>query len=333
MDRIRNQILYLLSSGEKSVWEVLDFQDASLPEFFKKFNEMKKEGVIEIEKDKVYLTEKGREFLNDFPFIDFKCSKCDGTGYKIIEEIRDKYEKIIENRPKPVEKYDQGYIGIETSLRKVAFLFERGDIFGEIFILGDDDLFSISLALTGLPKKIVAVDIDERIIDFINKTADEYALKIEAFLQDVQKENEKLLRRFDVFVTDPVETLPGIKLFLSRAIASLKGINSSGYFGLSTLEASTKKWFEIQKMINEMGFVITDIRRQFQVYPDDGRNFFEYQENLPIVKKLKVKSNHNWYKSSLYRIEAVKEPNPLIRGDFLLGEELYRDEESWATPE
>ncbi|HEC87995.1 MAG TPA: putative methyltransferase [Thermoplasmata archaeon] len=332
MDRIKNQIIYLLSSGENSVWKIIDFQDASLPEFFEKLNEMEKEGIIKMEKGIVSLTNKGKEIVHEYPFKELKCMECEGTGYKIMADIKKKYEKILKNRPKPIEEYDQGYISIEIALRKLAFLIERGDIFGEIFILGDDDLFSISLALTFLPKKIVVVDIDERIIDFINKTADEYSLKIEAFLQDLQNENEKFLRKFDVFVTDPVETLPGIKLFLSRGTSSLKGIGSSGYFGLSTLEASRKKWFEIQKMINEMGFVITDIKRQFQVYPDDGKNFFEYQEKLPIVKKLKSKSNYNWYKSALYRIEAVKEPNPLIRGDLMLGEKLYRDEESWATP-
>lgn len=332
MDRIKNQIIYLLSSGEKSVWEIIDFQDASLPEFFEKLNEMKKKGIVKMEGNVVYLTDKMKKAVYEYPFNELKCMECEGTGYRIMMNIKKKYEKILKDRPKPIEEYDQGYIGIDVALRKLAFLIERGDIFGEIFILGDDDLFSISLALTFLPKKIVVVDIDERIIDFINKTADEYGLRVEAFLHDLQKENEEFLRKFDVFVTDPVETLPGIKLFLSRGISSLKGIGSSGYFGLSTLEASRKKWFEIQKMINEMGFVITDIKRQFQVYPDDGKNFFEYQEKLPIVKKLRSKSNYNWYKSSLYRIEAVKEPNPLIRGDFVLGEKLYRDEESWATP-
>jgi len=223
------------------------------------------------------------------------------------------------------------YISIDGVLRRVSFMMERGDLHANIFVIGDDDFFSIASALTYVPKKIVAIDIDERVINFINKIAEEYSLKIEGHVLDLQKENKDFLHKFDVFITDPVETLPGIKLFLSRGVASLKN-KGSGYFGLSTLEASRKKWYEIQKMIHDMGFVITDIRRQFSVYPDDGKNFFKYQKKLPIVKKLNTKVDYNWYKSSLYRIEAVKKPKPLIEGDVILGKKFYVDDESWATP-
>jgi len=330
VDRIEYQMLSLLSDGAVSIWKLLDWQDASLPEFFSKLQEMEKKGLIEIKDGEVKITEKGRN-AGRLKWEDMKCSRCEGTGYEILEEIKKEYERIIENRPRPIEKYDQGYISTEGILRKVSFLMERGDLYANIFVIGDDDLFSIASALTHIPKRIVAVDIDERIIDFINEVADEYSLNIEAYVLDLQKENENFLHKFDVFVTDPVETLPGIKLFLSRGASSLKG-KGSGYFGLSTLEASRKKWYEIQKMIHDMGFIITDIRRQFSTYPDDGKNFFEYQNKLPIVRKLSVKVNHNWYKSSLYRIEAIRNPEPLIKGDIVLGKKFYVDDESWATP-
>jgi len=332
VDRIKNQILSILSAGKASIWEIIDFQDASLPEFFKKLKEMEKKEILKISDGIVKLTEKGEKLLKNNIFKEYKCKFCDGTGYKIIGEIKKKYENIAKHRPKPIEKYDQGYIGINAILRKLAFMMERGDIYGKIFVAGDDDLFSIALALTGLPKQIVAVDIDERLIDFINGIAKKYKLNVEAYVQDFQYEIRDFQGKFDVFVTDPVETLPGIKLFLSRAVASLKGKGCSGYFGLTTLEASRKKWYEIQKMIYDMGFVITDIRRKFQVYPDDGSNFFQFQEKLPIVKKLKIKSDYNWYKSALYRIEAIKKPVPLIKGDVKLGKAIYKDDESWATP-
>ena len=330
MDRIKKQILSILHAGKASIWKIIDFQDASLPEFFNKLQELKRDGLINIKDGVVELTPKGKKFK--FDFKEHKCKICEGTGYKIFMKIKKDYEKIIRNRPKPVEKYDQGYIGTNAILRKLSFMVERGDVYGSIFVAGDDDLFSIDLALTGFPKNVVAVDIDERLINFINNIAKKYGLNIEAYVQDFQYENEKFSKKFDVFVTDPVETLPGIKLFLSRAVSTLKGIGCAGYFGLTTLEASRKKWYEIQKMIHKMGFVITDIRRQFQVYPDDGSNFFRFQDKLPIVKKLKTKSDYNWYKSALYRIEAIKEPMPLIKGDAKLGEAIYKDNESWATP-
>ncbi len=186
---------------------------------------------------------------------------------------------------------------------------------GRIFVVGDDDLFSIAASLTGMPEKVVVVDIDERLINFINRMADEYSLSVEAFVYDVQQAfPDEFKKKFDVFVTDPVETIPGLKLFLSRGVSTLKGVGGAGYFGITTLEASRKKWYEIQRMIHDMGFVITDLMRRFNVYPEDEKNFFRFQEKLPIVKHLQVKVDYNWYNSTLFRIEAVKEPSPLVEG-------------------
>ncbi len=96
---------------------------------------------------------------------------------------------------------------------------------GRIFVVGDDDLFSIAASLTGMPEKVVVVDIDERLINFINRMADEYSLSVEAFVYDVQQAfPDEFKKKFDVFVTDPVETIPGLKLFLSRGVSSLKAL-------------------------------------------------------------------------------------------------------------
>ena len=333
MQRIQNQILSLLASGSYSIWHVIDYQDASLPEFFEIIEEMEREGIIRMENGILSLTEKGKELAKDKEFHDFQCKRCMGTGYDIWEDVKKEYEKIASERPLPDARYDQGYISIDGVMRRLSFIFERGDLYGDIFIAGDDDLFSIAAGLSGLPSRIVVVEIDERLVNFINRVASEYGLKVEAFSHDLQNDIGELKKKFDVFVTDPVETLPGITLFLSRCVEALKGIGSSGYFGLTTLEASRHKWYEIQRMLHEMGFVITDIRRKFNVYPDDGKNFFSFQQRLPVFKKIKKKNDYNWYTSSLYRIEAVKEPKALVRGWQKLGEALYHDDESWVTPE
>ncbi|HDM25199.1 MAG TPA: putative methyltransferase, partial [Thermoplasmatales archaeon] len=157
-----------------------------------------------------------------------------------------------------------------------------------------------------------------------------YRLNIEAFTYDVQEPLSKDLKKcFDVFISDPVETIPGIRLFLSRGVSALKGVGSSGYFGLTTLEASVKKWYEIQKILHSMGFVITDIIRKFSIY--GGEENFLREENLPIVKKIKEKVDFDWYSSSFYRIEAVKEPKPAVTGRCIITREMYVDDESWAT--
>ena len=335
MERIRNQIIQALCEREMSIYELIDHQDASIPEFFNLIRKMEDEGILSVENGFVRL--KDRNVCEGLDGFEVYCKICDGTGYEIrglFNEVLREYSKIAKDRPEAIEKFDQGFISLDGVIRRVEFVFERGDLLRtEIFVVGDDDLFSIASALTGLPKRIHVVDIDERLIDFINRKADEYGFPISANVYDVQRAfPDELKGKFDVFVTDPVETIPGIKLFLSRGVSTLKGVGCSGYFGLTTLEASRRKWYEIQRMIHEMGFVITDIRRKFNVYPQDEKNFFRYQEKLPIVRKVGVGVDYNWYKSSLYRIEAVKEPKPLVEGEMIIDEAVYKDDESWATP-
>ncbi len=338
MRRIRNQILQALYRRDMSVYELIDKQDASLPEFFELIQEMEREGVVRVENGKIGLTERGLKLCEDLGVKevgDFTCKSCEGTGYTIaFEDVLKDYAEIAKDRPEAIEKYDQGFISLDGVVRRVQFLYERGDLLNsEIFVVGDDDLFSLASALTGFPKRVFVVDIDERLIDFINRKAEELGLPVEAQVYDVQQAFPDELRgKFDVFVTDPVETIPGIKLFLSRGVSTLRGEGCSGYFGLTTLEASRKKWYEIQKMIHEMGFVITDIRRKFNVYPQEEKNFFRFQDKLPIVKRLGAKVDYNWYKSCLYRIEAIKKPKPLVEGEMIIDEKVYKDEESWATP-
>lgn len=339
MRRIKNQTLQALSSGPISVYKLIDYQDASLPEFFELLDELSKEGLLRIENGMVYPTENGKKLINELQAvnIDVRCRSCEGTGYAIakdFEEILRKYREIARNRPETVEKYDQGFISPEGIIRRVEFIYERGDLLkSRIFVVGDDDLLSIAAGLTGMPEKINVIDIDERLIEFINRIAEEYGLNVEAEVCDVQEElPEKFRGKHDVFVTDPVETLPGLRLFLSRGVDALKGEGSSGYFGITTLEASRKKWYEIQKMILEMGFVITDLRRKFSVYPDEEKNFFRFQDKLPVVKKFGAKVDYNFYTSTLFRIEAIRNPEPLVRGRMIIDEAVYKDSESWVTP-
>ncbi len=337
--RIINQILQFLSSGETSVYRLIDAQDSSLPEFIDILDQLVSEGTVVFENGKVRLTEKGEKIVKELKAmnVDVRCECCEGTGYgvaKEFEEILSKYREIARNRPETCEMYDQGFLGAEDVLRRVEFMYERGDLLNtRIFAVGDDDLFSIASTLTGLPEKVNVIDIDDRLIDFINSVAEEYSLPVEAEVCDAQEElPEKFRKKYDVFVTDPVETIPGLKLFLSRGVSALKGKGCSGYFGITTLEASRVKWYEIQRIIHEMGFVITDLRRRFSVYPEEEKNFFRYQEKLPIVQKLKAKIDHNFYTSSLYRIEAIRDPEPAVKGRMILNEAVYKDSESWATP-
>ncbi|NPA06468.1 MAG: bis-aminopropyl spermidine synthase family protein [Chloroflexi bacterium] len=339
MDRIEKQWLQRLSQGPLSVYALLDSQDASLPEFFHLLQRWLQQGLVRLEHGRVALTEQGQALARQLGvfYEPVRCPHCQGTGYVLgprLEQVYQRYLALTRERPRVKAEYDQGFIDPLGVMRRVAFMYERGDLTDtQIFIVGDDDLLSLAAALTGLPRRIMVMDIDQDLIAFIQRMAAAHQLPIEARVIDVQYAlPEDLQGQFDVFVTDPVETLPGIELFLSRGASALRGVGSAGYFGLTTLEASRRKWYRIQSMLLQMGFVITDIRRQFNVYPDTEGNFFAFQDKLPIVQHLGVPTDHDWYRSAFYRIEAVEPPRPAVTGTRILDDAVYRDEESWATP-
>jgi len=336
--RIKNQIIQALVQGEKSIYSLIDSQDASLKEFFTLLQELREKGLVRVESGRAALTphaEKAYGFLKEWG--DPQCPQCGQTGYRCrdwLPRLAERFEELLGYRPRATEDFDQGFISLEGVLHRVAFLQERGDLLdSSICLVGDDDLLGPALALTGLPSQVQVLEIDSRLVDSINDIASRYTLNLSARVFDVQDPLPgDLTGGYDVFVTDPVETLPGLTLFLSRGISALAGPGTSGYFGLTTLEASRNKWYAIQQRLHEMGFVITDIRRRFSLYPQQETSFASYQDKCEVFQRIGVEADTDWYTSSLYRVEAVREPTPSIREGMALDEKVYMDEESLATP-
>ncbi len=325
---------------ERSPWELISLVDADLNVFVKELSLLIQDGLVEIRDGKLTLTDKGQRERDRLKavFYDTRCKNCQGRG--IVGDAFDvlsEYKEIAKSRPKPTAEYDQGYIKEEDVMRRIAFIYERGDLENsEILVVGDDDLISLGMALTRLPKRIVVLEIDERLINFINKIAEERSFPVEAQKFDVREDLPEAMRgKFDVFITDPVETIPGITLFLSRAASGLRGKGGAGYFGLTHLEASLSKWREIERRLLEMNFAITDMLRDFNVYPMKN-NLEVSEQQYPIYQKISkltgsTRIDADFYRSTLIRIEAVGEIKPLVKGRVELKDEIYVDDESLVT--
>ncbi len=333
-EKIKNQILRSLSSGPKTFWELVDRQDGTLKELYQTINKLLKEKIIRRENEHFYLN--GQPPRKFYP--DPRCEKCRG-GIQLKGEylkIFETYKNIVKNRPLPSVEYDQGFISAEDALRRAIFMYERGDVEDKsIFILGDDDLVSIALGLLGVAKKITVLEIDKRLTDFINDVSKEYNLNIKTITHDVLDSfPRREMNQYDTFLTDPVETLNGFILFIYRCLQALKKRNSSGYFGLTHLEANLEKWHKIQKFITSTGMVITDIIRDFSYYPEDENQWVENYNHYLINKKLKIGiPNVNWFRSSFFRIEAYDKINLKKLPRLKSMRDLYLDDEAWCTVE
>ncbi len=340
MKRVEEQIVRYLLKGCATLWEVINHQDGDIKSTIEALNNFKNKGYIEAKDDKICLSDAGKEFAAKNSIRkeeNFICKNCEGTGIElsnIFDEAMRKFEKIFEGRPSETAEFDQGVVPPEVSFRRAAFVYMRGDLENKrLLFLGDDDLTSIAMMLTGLPKEIKVIEVDERIVNYINKVAKEYNLNVNAELYNaVNPLPENLKGKFDVFLTDPVETVAGMRLFFSRCIDGLKGEGASGYFGVSHYESSLKKWFGIEKDLLAMNLVITDVLRDFNKYLLTGERILT--EGFRVVKESPFPPkapDYPWYRSTFFRVELIGPPNPLITEKVNWKRELYFDEDTYVA--
>jgi predicted methyltransferase len=333
MNRLKKQLSQILIWKKKiDLYELLphiDFDLSKILKFFKKINY----------KESLRLYKNKAHIIKQIDLKKISCSTCEGRGYvfdNFFENIYKQYKEICKNRPVNLPEFDQGSILEKDVIKRVEFIYERGDLLdSDILVIGDDDLISIALGLTKLPKKIYVLEIDKRLIDYIETHAHKLNLPIKTLQYDARNLLPKeLINRFDIFITDPPETLKALKTFLSRGIQSLK-TQGAGYFGLTTIESSLYKWFGLEKFIIETGFVITDIKRKFSVYPfsKEDEEWQYFKDKIKIFKSIGEPKIKNWYYSSFIRIEKIKNIKIKNITNKINPKNFYLDEETLITPE
>jgi len=332
-------ILAELLDGPRSYWALLRSSRRHPAEVIADLRQLLRSGLVEYAGHEFSLTPEGTALAARYGLRahrDVKCPSCRGRGVILPGEFRsilERFRELTRQRPEAIALYDQGAVTPEVSVLRVAFMYQQGDLEGrDLLLLGDDDLTCIAAALSGLPRRIHVAEADERLVSFIADVAqaegwDDY-LTVQTY--DVRWGlPEELRGRFDVFFTDPVETLNGILLFLSRGTEALRE-GGTGYFGLTHLEASASKWREIQRGLLEMGYAITAILPQFQEYALEHvlDNDWRVVTEAPVPPG---EPDMLFYTSSLFRLQLVGPPQPVYTGPVMMGRELYYDEEAYVT--
>jgi len=349
LSSLQTHLLWILKSSPVTLspWKLLTNQDENLREYYNGLEDLNNKRFVEYKDGKVLLTDKGHKAIDctgehkeskvnalTEPWQGVACEHCETRGYVVPKSssgLLKKYKEMLQTRPEPSEDFDQTSITAEDAFIRVGFFLERGDLVGkELLMIGDFDCLSLIAALSGLIKRAVVLEGDTRLVDYLNTMAKQHSLPLQAIKFDVREGLPKgISGNFDVFSCDPVETLEGIKLFLSRGT---EGLREKGvlYFGLTTLEASKKKWQDIQRILLNMNYVVTDCRRNFNGYPDTGLEVsHEFHRKMAHV----AKPDCIWYWASLLRAQLVGEATDIpFLGPYVGDSNIYLDNEAWATP-
>ena len=249
------------------------------------------------------LTELGRRYAEEALGLRFRgsllCPSCNGRRIVVADEFQGMLEKMrvyAEMRPRPYTWLDQAFCTPETSVYRAMLMLEEGDVEGrDIIFLGDDDLTSVAVGLLKSSRRIVVVDVDERLLSLIGEISRREGMDIECIRHDLRDPlPEDLRNRFDVVFTDPPYTVEGMSLFVSRGIDALKEGKCMSIY-LSYAHKPPEEMLKLQRAINEMGLFIRELIPRFNRY--EGAEMFA---NTTFIAKL----------------ETTDEAHPLISGRF-----------------
>lgn len=291
-------------------WRIAGRARLDFPRLVRTLKRLRRRGLLRTAPGEITLTPKGRTVARRQglrPAKDIAAA---------VELGRKRFRRIAGRRPPSISLYNQGYMTADSVLRRVGLVAAQGDAdCRKIAVLGDDDLVSIALCLCSRPESVTVFEIDSRIVDFILDIGGSMNLPIRAECVDLREPlPPKLKGRFDTFVTDPSETLPGLKMFLGRGLFLLRpGEGRAGYFGLTRIEASALKWNRLERwLVGTHSVAIT------HVLPETARyhNWDDLQAQTASVDIdcFTTPPKAKWFKSSLIRLETLEGFEPAVTG-------------------
>lgn len=225
--------------------------------------------------------------------------------------MKDILEEYIKLRPKSERKFDQFHAEIKTLLKRVEIILKFQP--KNIVFLGDDDCTSLGIALNKKEINITVIDIDSRILNFIQKISEKENLNIKTINYDLRKPLT-IKTETDFVFFDPPYTPEGAKLWLIRSLEILlskgsnlkrKDLNFLKNKFIFMCYGYTDKTFErgwkIQKIITNLGLVIQEKFRKFNKY--SGAESINNESDLYILQptpKIDLKLLDNFRKKEFY---------------------------------
>jgi len=313
---LEDSLRMILEKQPVDLWEMLKTSDEDFEGIVAIIMKLRNEKMIKVFKNgKFVLTPKGRKFVKGLvPVLTPKSYK---TRYcypipKPMQGILKKIKKIYKE-VKPKDEFEQGSLRPEASVRKISYAINRGDIAGKhIVCVGDDDLLSLIMGMTGLPKSILVLDIDKDIIGIINKHKKRLSVPITTKIHNLYYPiPSKFKGKYDTFLTQPPDTVLGYTLFLSRGVELLKREPGMiGYGGLTPTACPRLALVEIQNIIVKMGLVQTDYIHKFCEYPPLRTEI----KKVEVPNYIPYPPNKLWYVSDLQRLKTTRKTKPYYRG-------------------
>lgn len=130
----------------------------------------------------------------------------------------------VDSVPPPLSALDHVQATPDTVARRAQWLDEQYELAGRrLLCLGDHDLTSLAVAAVNPEVEVTVVDLDERILEYIDERARSRGLAIRCLHADLRFGLPPAVTEWaDLVFSDPPYTPEGMALFASRGVESLR---------------------------------------------------------------------------------------------------------------
>ncbi|RNL86509.1 bis-aminopropyl spermidine synthase family protein [Halostreptopolyspora alba] len=177
--------------------------------------------------------------------------------------------RLVAEAPRSRRDLDHVSATAETALRRGVLLASRFSLTGaRLLCVGDHDLTSLAATLVSPQVRATVVDLDERVLDYVDKAATRLGLPVHCHFTDLRLGLPAAVRaQCDVALTDPPYTPEGVELFVRRALQGLSDPRRGRVllaYGAS--EATPGLVARTQSRLARMGLVFEAIWPEFNRY-------------------------------------------------------------------
>jgi len=195
VDAIEDILRCIYRNQPVSTKRISQYTKLPLPVVSKVRSILERSRILKREERGAVYTEYGKSVVeNNLKFKmkrDLRCPTCKGRGIILDENFKDilrRHREYAKLRPTVNTRIDQSHATPETAVYRAAIMADRGDLEGKrVLFIGDDDLTSIPSAMTGFPEEVVVMDIDERLLNLIDRISKREGLNIETVKQDFRE--------------------------------------------------------------------------------------------------------------------------------------------------
>ncbi|MGI5504812.1 bis-aminopropyl spermidine synthase family protein [Lentzea sp. CA-135723] len=248
----------------------------------------------------------------------------------------------IADVPAPLSSLDHVQATAETALNRAVWLDSVYDLAGKrLLCLGDHDLTSLAVAAVNPAVSITVVDLDERLLEFIDSRASARGLDIRTLHCDMRFGlPSSVLESVDLVFSDPPYTPEGMGLFAGRGIEALEDIAGGRLllaYGFS--DRTPALGLKVQQELQKLGLVFEAILPSFHRF--DGAQAIGSAADLYVCRPTGRRAVSGGTRIYTHGAQSVESSGPSAEALAALSDLAPRPESSpppkpraagWAEP-